>query len=195
MSKVLPFLMLQGNTEEAMKKFTFITCLLLLVFMVSGCKNNESVGEKNAKAFLKELYQVESTDEYQELIENVEEYFNQKRNDLEEIITIDEIDGSELFESFYSKYRNYCSEAVLQTLITSRYITKYDQKAWEEKCQFYVKEIVLEQNKKETYCYTIQIEKRLNDNSTQLKSGEGIIQLNKEGLVDWFKITKELKDL
>ena len=83
----------------------------------------------------------------------------------------------------------------MQDLIQNRHITRYDQQAWEEKCQFYVKKIELKQDEKKThYYYTIQIEKRLNDGTTQLKVGKGIVRLNEEGLVDRFKITTELKD-
>ncbi|HBR03276.1 MAG TPA: hypothetical protein DD738_11760 [Ruminiclostridium sp.] len=173
-----------------MKKVILITYSLLLLFIATGCTANEPVGEQNIKSFLTELYQVENTDEYQKLIEKAEEELKNEGSYQERTLDI-----AELFEPFCLKYENYCSETVLQNLIQNRHITRYDQQAWKEKCQFYVKEIELKQDEKKTYYYyTIQIEKRLNDDTTQLKVGKGIVKLNEEGLVDWFKITAELKD-
>lgn len=177
---------------KIIKKVILATYFLLMVFIVISYNAVEPVGEKNIKSFLTELYQVENTDEYQKLIEKAEEELKDNDSHQEKIRTLD---IAELFKPFCLKYENYCSEALLQNLIQNRHITRYDQQAWEEKCQFYVKKIELKQDEKKThYYYTIQIEKRLNDGTTQLKVGKGIVRLNEEGLVDRFKITTELKD-
>lgn len=177
-----------------MKKVILILSVLFLVFMMFGCGDKDSVGEKNINGFLNELYQVENTDDYRELAAKVEAYFKEEDTSSQRK-EMSAADGAELYNAFLLKYENYCSEAALENLIANGYITKYDQQAWEEACKFYVKEIVLEQAGNETYHYTIQVEKRLKDNTVQLKSGAGTIKLNREKFVDWFKITKELKDL
>ena len=172
-----------------MYKKGIILLILLLVFMMIGCANG-SIEEKNVKGFLGELYQAKNTDEYQDLIKKLDEYYEENGKDTKDLVSID---GAEIFEPFSSKYEKYCTPAALEDLISQGYIAKYYQKAWEENCQFSVKEVTLNHNKKENQIYyTVKVEQKLDDGKTQSKSSEGIIKLNEKGLVDWFKITKDL---
>ncbi len=175
-----------------MKKLMIVTCLLLLVVMLVSCTSDRN-RENNIKAFLNELYQVENTDEYEELIEKLEDYYKQKSKDQEnnKVITMDKAEGEKIYEPYISKYEKYCTEEVIQALIANRDITRYEQEAYEEDCLFFVKEIALEKDKSETYYYNIYVDKKLNNGSTKMKHGKGTIRLNEDGIIMWFKITSD----
>lgn len=129
-------------------------------------------------------------------MESTDRYFQEKRrlNPQAKILTMDEEAGAEISKSYILKYKQYCSDRALKLLFQNGYVIKYDQQAYEEECQFYVKEISLEQDKREKtqYYYTVQVEQRLKDGTFQLKSGQGIIR--DEGNIDMFKMTQQLKD-
>lgn len=170
-----------------MYKRNLIILCLIIVSMFLGC-SNESVKESNINGFLKGVYQVESTDEYEDMVNKVEEYL--KTHEVEGIYVIED---EEIYEPFILKIDEYSTENAVLDLIANGYITRYYQQALKEKCQFIIKDVEMEHNQKENQVYyTITIEKRFDDNTTQLTEGKGIIRLDEKGYVGWFKIVKDL---
>ncbi|AFM00997.1 hypothetical protein Desde_2683 [Desulfitobacterium dehalogenans ATCC 51507] len=178
-----------------MKKVVLCIILFFVFLLIPSCQSNKSVGEKTIEGFLLELYQVDNTEDYQELKEKLSRYLQEISNSMPRQIgmqTMDPEDFAELFKPYSAKFKKYCTEDVLQELFRTRYIIKYDQLAWEEECQFYVRDIQITKDQGAQYSYTIEIEKRLKDGSTQAKNGEGIVQLDEEGYVNRFIITKRV---
>jgi hypothetical protein len=172
---------------KTMYKRNLIILCLIIVSMFLGC-SNESVKESNINGFLKGVYQVESTDEYEDMVNKVEEYL--KTHEVEGIYVIED---EEIYEPFILKIDEYSTENAVLDLIANGYITRYYQQALKEKCQFIIKDVEMEHNQKENQVYyTITIEKRFDDNTTQLTEGKGIIRLDEKGYVGWFKIVKDL---
>ncbi|WP_019850793.1 hypothetical protein [Desulfitobacterium sp. PCE1] len=178
-----------------MKKVVLCIILFFVFLLIPSCQSNKSVGEKTIEGFLLELYQVDNTEDYQELNEKHSQYLQEISNSMPRqagMQTMDPEDFAELFKPYSAKFKKYCSEAALQELFSNRYIMKYDQLAWEEECQFYVRDVKISQDQDRQYSYTIEVEKRLKDGSTQAKNGEGIVQLDEEGYVNRFIITKRV---
>ncbi|MGE4274410.1 MAG: hypothetical protein AB7E31_16370 [Desulfitobacterium sp.] len=172
-----------------MKK-VFFTLFVCLVLMMTGCQANEPIGESNIKCFLLALYQVENNSEYEEFTQNL-------KINLQEASNVDksEIDMEEIYKSYISKYKTFCTESALEELKSSGFIIKYAQQAYEEDCLFLVKDITLKkdkQNDKQFY-FIVKVDKKMKDGTLILETGEGIVLINNEGYVDKFKITKQLK--
>ncbi|NMA67835.1 MAG: hypothetical protein GX958_00190 [Desulfitobacterium sp.] len=170
------------------KRLSFYILLALSLVLI-GCQGSQSVGEENIKGFLNQLYHVESTALYEKFLQNTQEYILQrdKKDGLVEL-------GDELFESILQDYRPYCTEAAMEKLLSTGYATKYLQKAYEDKCVYLVDRIALEKSKESQlqYYFIVDVEKRKEDGTTTKEKGEGIIRLNDEGLIDLFKITKQV---
>ena len=109
-----------------MYKRNLIILCLIIVSMFLGC-SNESVKESNINGFLKGVYQVESTDEYEDMVNKVEEYL--KTHEVEGIYVIED---EEIYEPFILKIDEYSTENAVLDLIANGYITRYYQQALKE---------------------------------------------------------------
>ncbi|SHN85237.1 hypothetical protein SAMN02745215_04391 [Desulfitobacterium chlororespirans DSM 11544] len=178
-----------------MKKAIVFVTLLFIILLLTGYQPNKSIGVRNIEGLLLELYQVENTKDYQELREKQNQYLQEVSELMPTetgILTMAPEGVAELFKPYIAKYKRYCSEAALQGLLKNRYISKFDQLAWEEECRFYVKDIQIKKDQDRQYYYTVEVEKRAKDGTSQAKKGEGIVQLNEEGYVDLFNVTKRV---
>lgn len=171
-----------------MKRLAFSLLLILSVVLI-GCQSSQSVSEENIKGFLNQLYHVESTALYEEFLQNTQEFIlrGDHKGGLVEL-------GDELFATILQGYRPYCTESAIQELLSTGYVIKYVQKAYEDKSVYLVNEIALEKSKESQlqYYFIVDVEKRKEDGTTTKEKGEGIIRLNDEGYVDLFKITKQI---
>ncbi len=175
-----------------MKRLSFYWFILLsLVLVITGCQSSQSIGEKNIKGFLNQLYQIESWEKFEEFDQNIKEYVHVLHENSREGLV--ELEG-ELFESFLQGYRPYCTESALEQLASTGYLTRYPQKAYEDKCLYFIDKIELEKSKGSNlqYYFTVDVDKKMDDGTISREKGEGIIGLNGEGYVNIFKITKQL---
>ncbi|WP_243131200.1 hypothetical protein [Desulfitobacterium sp. LBE] len=188
------FIAVEKRSRNMKKAIVFIT-LSLIILLLAGYQPNKSIGVSNIEGLLLELYQVENTKDYQELREKQNQYLQEVSELMPTktgILTMAPEDFEELFKPYLAKYKRYCTEAAWQGLLKNRYISKFDQLAWEEECRFYVKDIEIKKDQGRQYYYTVEVEKRAKDGTSQEKNGEGIVQLNEEGYVDLFKVTKRV---
>ena len=175
-----------------MKKAILSVVIVLVLLLIPSYSGNQTFGERNIKGFLRELYQVDNTDDYQELIEKYSYYLQEisKAQPMEKgVHTIDPADAAEMSRTYIEKYQKYCSENALQELFRTGYITRFDQLAWEEECQFFVRELQVMQDHGPQYSYIVEVERRAKDGSFQTKKSKGKVLLNEEGYVERFRIT------
>lgn len=181
--------------RKNMKKAIVLVTLSFIILLLAGYQPNKSIGVRNIEGLLLELYQVENTQDYQELREKQNQYL-QKVSELMPteagMLAMAPEDFEDLFKTYSAKYKRYCTEAAWQGLLRNRYISKFDQLAWEEECRFFVKDIQIKKDQGGQYYYMVDVEKRAKDGTIQTKQGEGIVQLNEEGYVDLLIATKKV---
>ena len=156
---------------------------------------SSSFADENVLNFVKELYQVEEYQTFEQFMENYQAFLhniNQANPNFQGIIPIEDKDGEELFKPFLDKYQPYCSQNGIKQLIQWGYINKFDQLAYENKCKFLVKDIKLTKDANNQYYYTAEVEIRGEDGNSVTQKSEGIVQVNEEGYVDRYRITNML---
>lgn len=167
--------------KKNMVMYVLFVCVCLIF---TSCGTAKS--EENIRGFLTEFYEVKNTEDYEDFFKTSQEII-EKNASLEQ--SVGELD-SQLYEPFYKKYESYCSKKALQLMAQSGYLMKYDKLAWEETCEIIIKDITIEKDKVEKqYSYTLKLEKHYADGTKESEEGSGLLQLNKENQIDWFKIT------
>lgn len=160
--------------------------ILCLAFIFSGC-SKPNLTESKIKEFITILYQVESTEAYEEYLNNIQEQSTAANN---------QEDNTKLTEPLISKYKSYCTDDGMELLLTAGYSIKYQQLALQEGCQLLVKDITItKDNTDSQYNFIVQIEKKYEDGTEKLQESKGTIKVNQDNMVDWIKITQELTDI
>lgn len=174
---------------DKIQHFFLLGILFALGSMLIGCKGQDAA-KTNITEFLTELYQVESTEEYEQYLRDIQNDSDQGNVSQNMVKSMD----LKLIEVFGEKLEPYCTEEEIELLMETGYLTKFDQIAWQEKCQLSIRNLKLNKDSVEQqYQYELEVIFHYEDGRELEKNSSGMIRVNEENKVEWMKIQKNME--